>query len=76
MNYWVNNGHSKKVTVVYSTNFLNLLYKNLSVFDLWNKFLENKEYIEMKKTNSELPMKTPLTWLCRGCSYKEVCDDS
>ena len=38
MNYWVNNGHSKKVTVVYSTNFLNLLYKNQSVFDLWNKF--------------------------------------
>ena len=52
--------------------------KTIKQDNIWSitSFLENKEYIEMKKTNSELPMKTPLTWLCRGCSYKEVCDDS
>ena len=43
---------------------------------IYPKFLEKKEYIEVKKAKDELPMKTPLTWLCRGCSYKEVCDGS
>mgnify|MGYP001198890632 FL=1 len=43
--------------------------------ELWKRFLENKEYLEVKEVKGELPMKTPLTWLCRGCAYKEVCDD-
>ena len=42
---------------------------------LWKRFLENKEYLEVKEVKGELPMKPPLTWLCRGCAYKEVCDD-
>ena len=43
---------------------------------LWARFLDNKEYIEVKNAQDELPMKTPLTGLCRGCAYKEVCDES
>jgi len=53
-----------------------LTWEEYELEDLWGKFLEKKEYIEVKKSKDELPMKTPLTWLCRGCSYKEVCDGS
>ena len=44
--------------------------------ELWSKFLENKDYLEFKDVLGELPIKTPLTWLCKGCAYKEVCDAS
>jgi CRISPR/Cas system-associated exonuclease Cas4 (RecB family) len=44
--------------------------------ELWMWLKDNKEYLEIKEIQGALPMKTPLTWLCRGCAYKEVCDDS
>tara|TARA_R100000808_G_scaffold4949_1_gene15444 strand:- start:6184 stop:6819 length:636 start_codon:yes stop_codon:yes gene_type:complete len=44
--------------------------------ELWSRLQENKEYLAVKNMKEELPMKTPFTWLCRGCAYKEVCDDA
>ena len=44
--------------------------------ELWSRLTENKEYLMIKNEKDELPMKTPFTWLCRGCAYKEVCDDA
>ena len=53
-----------------------LTWEKEELEDLWKKFLEAKEYLEFKDVLGQLPEKTIWTSLCRGCSYKEVCDAS
>ena len=53
-----------------------LTWEKEELEDLWSKFIEAREYLEFKKVMEQLPEKTIWTNLCRGCSYKEVCDAS
>ena len=41
--------------------------------DLWEMFLERKKYMENCEEEDDLPMRTPLTWLCKGCPVEKVC---
>lgn len=38
MNYWVETGHAKKISVLYTTNFSQLEYKRQNILDLWPHF--------------------------------------
>lgn len=38
MNHWVETGRSKHITINYTTNFSQLVYKRQNVIDLWKKF--------------------------------------
>ena len=38
MNHWVETGHAENVSILYTTNFSQLTYKNQHIFDLWRKF--------------------------------------
>jgi len=42
MNHWVETGHAQNVSVLYTTNFSQLTYKNQHVFDLWKQFKQVK----------------------------------
>ena len=38
MNYWIETGRAKDITINYTTNFTNLNYKKQSILDLWKHF--------------------------------------
>ena len=38
MNYWIESGRAKDITINYTTNFTNLYYKKQSILDLWKHF--------------------------------------
>lgn len=38
MNHWVETGQSENITINYTTNFSQLIYKRQNVIDLWKKF--------------------------------------
>ena len=42
MNHWIETGHAQNVSVLYTTNFSQLTYKNQHVFDLWKQFKQVK----------------------------------
>ena len=44
------------------------------LLDSWEIMLERKAYVEERAAMKELPDKTHLTWLCRGCPVKQPCD--
>ena len=38
MNYWISSGRAGDITINYTTNFTNLMYKKQSILDLWKHF--------------------------------------
>lgn len=38
MNYWISSGRASDITINYTTNFTNLMYKKQSILDLWKQF--------------------------------------
>jgi len=37
--------------------------------------LNRRDYVATHLSEGTHPPKTPLTWLCKGCAYKWICDD-
>lgn len=38
MNYWISTGKAKEITINYTTNFTNLIFKKQNILELWKNF--------------------------------------
>jgi len=69
MNHWVETGHAENVSVLYTTNFSQLTYKNQHVFDLWRKFKN------VKISASLDAMGTHAEYIRKGTIWKDIEDN-